>query len=103
MKLTDYKDNGLCRGSIIRFNSAKYPFESTVDFMFCHYPSVSDNCCPMALYCITGYNAGHLEYVFPTEAMFNGNPHCISKEWIVNNWTKNVMDCTDILDAELII
>ena len=102
MKLIDCKNSGLYRGNIIRFNSAKYPFEPQIDFMLCCYPSVNDKCCPMAIYCITGYHKGQLEYVFPREAMLNGNPNCISREWIINNWAKNIMDCTDILEAELI-
>ena len=103
MKFIDDKNTGLYRGSILRFHSAQDPFEPNVDFMICHYPSVDDTCCPMALYCITGYHAGQLECIFPIEAMFNNNPRCISKNWIVRNWTKSVQNCTNIFEADLIV
>lgn len=57
----------------------------------------------MALYCITGYNAGQLEYIFPEEFMLDGNPHCINKEWILNKWTEMITDCVDINNAEILV
>lgn len=43
MKLCEYEESGIYRGTILRFDSAKYPFESNVDFMFCSYPSMIVN------------------------------------------------------------
>lgn len=57
----------------------------------------------MALYCITGYDAGQLEYIFPEESMLDGNPHCINKEWILNKWTEMITDCVDINNAEILV
>ena len=33
MKLCEYEESGIYRGTILRFDSAKYPFESNVDFI----------------------------------------------------------------------
>ena len=103
MKLCEYEESGIYRGRILRFDSAKYPFESNVDFMFCSYPSSDSNCSSMALYCITGYNAGQLEYIFPEESILDGNPNCINKEWILNKWTEMVTNCVDINNAEILV
>ena len=57
----------------------------------------------MALYCITGYDAGQLEYIFPEVSMLDGNPNCINKEWILNKWTEMITDCVDINNAEILV
>lgn len=67
------------------------------------YLSNDSNCSSMALYCITGYDAGQLEYIFPEESMLDGNPDCINKEWILNKWTEMITDCVDINNAEILV
>lgn len=102
MKLTDYKESELYRGTIFRFKG-EYPFcEEYVDFMICDYPSVDEDSCPFALYCVSGYCAGHIEYIFPMEAK-SKNSQSIRKEWIIENWNDKIYRECKIEDIELII
>ena len=94
--------NELFRGTVFRFKG-NYPFrEDYVDFMLCDYPNCSENKSPFALYCISGYCAGELEYVFPLEAMSEGS-RSIRKDWVLENWNKRIYDGCDIDDVEIII
>ena len=103
MRLLECEDLSFYRGTVFRFKG-EYPFcEEYVDFMLCVYPSVDDNHCPLALYCVSGYEAGHIEYVFPTEAQFENNPNCISKEWLIENWNKRIYDKCKADEIEVII
>lgn len=103
MKLIECEDAMLFRGTVFRFKG-EYPFcEEYVDFMLCEYPVVTDDNCPLALYCITGYSAGHLECVFPIEAKFENNPNCISKEWLIKNWNKKIYSQCNVDEIEVII
>ena len=89
MKLIDYTGSELYRGTVFRFKG-KYPFcEEYVDFMICEYPSANENNSPFALYCISGYCAGHIEYIFPAEAK-SENSRSIDKTWITENWNKKI-------------
>lgn len=102
MKLVDYRDSELYRGTVFRFKG-KYPFcEEYVDFMICEYLSVDESNCPFALYCISGYCAGHIEYIFPMEAK-SDNSMSISKKWIIENWNKKIYNECNVHEIELII
>lgn len=102
MKLIDYEKNELCIGTVLRFKG-KYPFcEEYVDFMICDYPSVDEKCCPFALYCISGYCAGHLEYVFPAEAE-SENSKSINRKWLADNWYEKVYNGCNADEIEVII
>ncbi|MDE6679142.1 MAG: hypothetical protein K2K02_08890 [Ruminococcus sp.] len=102
MKLIDYRGSELYRGTVFRFKG-KYPFcEEYVDFMICDYPSVNENNCPFALYCISGYCAGHIEYIFPAEAE-SENSKSIDKKWIIENWNKKIYNGCNVEEIELII
>ncbi|MCM1313784.1 MAG: Imm45 family immunity protein [Prevotella sp.] len=102
MKLIDYRAFELYRGTVFRFKG-KYPFcEEYVDFMICDYPSVDENNCPFALYCISGYCAGHIEYVFPLEAE-SENSKSINKKWVIENWNKKIYNGCNVDEIELII
>ena len=81
MKLIDYKENDLWRGTILRFRG-KYPFEEIVDFMLVDIPYVESG---FAFICISGYYAGTLEFELPKEAR-NANARSISVNWLINNW-----------------
>ena len=83
MKLIDYKEDNLWRGTILRFKG-KYPFEEIVDFMLVDIPCVESG---FALICISGYYAGATECYLPKEAK-SVNAHSISRSWLVENWTK---------------
>lgn len=102
MKLIDYGGSELYRGTVFRFKG-KYPFcEEYVDFMICEYPSVNENNSPFALYCISGYCAGHIEYIFPAEAK-SENSGSIDKKWITENWNKKIYNGCNVEEIELII
>ena len=70
--------------------------------MICDYPSCGENCSPFALYCVSGYCAGHLEYVFPSEAK-SQNSGSISKHWVIKNWNSKIYGECDIKEVEVII
>ena len=88
-KLTEYSKGDLGAGTILRF-VGEYPFhDDPVDFMICDYPSASEGRCAFALYCVSGYHAGSLEYVFPKEAQAEG-ARAVSSKWLKENWQKKV-------------
>ena len=70
--------------------------------MLCDYPDCGEKCSPFALYCVSGYCAGHLEYVFPLEAQ-SENTRSICREWIIENWNDKIYDGCDIGEVEIII
>lgn len=102
MKLLNCDILELYIGTVFRFKG-KYPFcEEYVDFMLCDYPSCGKKCSPFALYCVSGYCAGHLEYVFPLDAK-SENSSSISKEWLIENWNKKIYGECDVNEVEIII
>ena len=94
MKLTNCPKPHLYRGTVLRFIGT-YPFDKEyVDFMICEYHSAKEDRCPLALYCVSGYHAGCLEYVFPKGAQAE-DAVAISTEWLKENWQNKVYDgCT---------
>lgn len=101
MKLINYEKSELYIGTVFRFKG-KYPFcEEYVDFMLCDYPSCGEGNSPFALYCVSGYCKGHLEYVFPSDAG-SENSSSINKEWIIKNWKKKIYSECDIDEVEII-
>ena len=102
MSSVDNESSELYRGTVFRIKG-EYPFrEEYVDFMLCDYPNCSEIKSPFALYCIFGYCAGEIEYVFPLEAMSESS-RSIRREWILENWNKRIFDKCDIDDVEIII
>jgi len=90
IKLIDYKEDNLWRGTILRFKG-QYPFEEIVDFMLVDTPSVESS---FALICISGYHAGSTECHLPKDAK-SMNAHSISRKWLIENWNKWVYpDCS---------
>ena len=90
MKIVNSDVSELYIGTVFRFKG-KYPFcEEYVDFMLCDYPDCGEICSPFALYCVSGYCAGHLEYVFPLEVFF-ARPKCTKLQ------VRNVHLCMYIL------
>lgn len=98
--LINCKQKFLCRGTIFRFKG-KYPFtEPSVDFMICQVLGSSES--SLALYCVTGYYAGCIEYVFPVEAMAE-NAIAINTKWLIENWNKYVYDGFDVSEVKVIL
>lgn len=100
MKLIDYKEDNLWRGTILRFKG-QWPFEEIVDFMLVEIPDAESG---FAVICISGYCAGSLERYLPKEAK-STNARSISRRWLVKNWNEWVYpDCSvndvHILEAE---
>lgn len=98
MKLIDYKEDDLWRGTIFRFKG-QYPFEEIVDFMLADVPFAESG---YAVICISGYYAGFLEVNLPKEAK-SANAGSISRRWLIENWNKWVYpDCSvnDVLILE---
>lgn len=102
MKLTEYKKPQLCVGTVLRF-IGEYPFdkEEPVCFMICHYPASGEERWALALYCVSGYYSGELEYVFPKDAMYEGS-RSISTSWLIDNWKKRVYNGCEAEDITVI-
>lgn len=89
MKLTECTEPALFAGTVFTF-TGEYPFHAQpVDFMLCEYPAAAEGRCAFAVYCVSGYHAGSLEYVFPKEAQAD-NAAAISTDWLKENWQKMV-------------
>lgn len=102
MKLVDLENAEVYRGTIFRFKG-KYPFtEEYTDFMLVEYPHCKDTCCPLALYCISGYHAGCLEYIFPLEAK-SMNSVGIDKYWLTEHWHDSIYNGCNVEDIEIIV
>ena len=98
MKIIKEKNKELYRGTVLRFKG-KYPFtEKYVDFMICDYPQAEGN---FALYCISGYSAGSIEYVFPIEAN-SKETKSIKTAWIIENWNKKIYKDCNVEELEII-
>ena len=82
--LIELDEEYIGRGTIFRF-PAVYPFDSVVDFMLFLDP-YSDS--GFSLVCVTGYKSGHHEGMLPEEALAEGEVIAISKNWLIENWTK---------------
>ena len=99
MKLINYDKTELYRGTILRFKG-KYPFaEEMVDFMICEYPQSEGY---FALYCISGYHAGQIEYIFPKESN-SEKSRSIKTEWIIKNWNTLIYKDCPVNEIEIII
>ena len=97
MKLTEYPGNELWSGTIFRF-PAKWPFEETVDFMLAEYPHTESG---FAMYCVSGYHAGTLEFLLP-EAAANTSSRSVSTRWMVEHWREWVYAECGPEEAEVI-
>lgn len=70
--------------------------------MLCEAPEQTGDCAPFALYCVTGYCAGHRECVLPKEAMAD-NAVAIKSSWIIENWNKWVYKDCDVSEVKVIV
>ncbi len=102
MKLTECNVLELYVGTVFRFKGT-YPFtEDHVDFMLCDYPDCNENHIPFALYCVSGYCAGHLEYIFPSDAK-SDTSRSISTKWLIENWQKKIYAECNVDEVEVVI
>ena len=102
MKLVEYIGTAFYRGTVLRFKG-KYPFtDEYTDFMIMDYPGCDEEQCPLALYCVSGYHAGSLEYVFPVEARSKDSVS-IEKDWLIENWSKRIYGECNVDDVEIVI
>lgn len=84
ISLCNCTEKQLFRGTIFRFKG-QYPFtEPTVDFMICEALEANADYTSLVLYCVSGYCAGHLEFVFPKEAMAE-NAVAVDTSWVIHN------------------
>lgn len=97
MRLVDYKEEELYRGTTFRFH-ATYSFEEIVEFMLINYPNSESG---YAIICISGYCAGHVERVLPKEALCKNGVN-VSTRWLVNNWNKEITPNTIVEEIYLI-
>lgn len=105
MKLLDCDNLEFYSGTVFRSKGGRFPFcEGYVDFMLCDYPHCGDKHSPFALYCVSGYCAGNLEYIFPLDAR-SDDSMSIKKEWLIENWNRKMYleDECDVNDVEIII
>ena len=68
--------------------------------MIVDYPICDNNQCPLALYCISGYCAGSLEYVFPLNAKTKDSVS-IEKKWLVDNWCKMIYSECEVNEIQV--
>ena len=102
MKLTECEVARFYRGTVLRFKGA-YPFtEESTDFMICEYPAADEKHLRLALICVSGYEAGHFEYLFPTEAGSQGSVS-VARDWLAENWSRKIYDGCGADDVEVII
>ena len=102
MKLTECEEARFYRGTVLRFGG-KYPFtEESTDFMICEYPAADEKHLCLALICVSGYEAGHFEYLFPAEAGSQGTVS-VARDWLIENWSKKIYSDCGIEDVEVII
>ncbi len=98
IKLIDYDQPFITKGSILRFFTKGFQVETTVDFMV-FYPA--DKNCGLGLITITGFNAGDIYIILPEESLYS-TQHTLSTEWLVNNWNKWICEASDVKDVYFI-
>ena len=98
MKITEYNNDILHRGTVLRIPS-KFPVEEIVDFMIVDYPASSVT--NFAIYCISGYYIGSLQCVFPKDAL-SADERGISVKWFIENMDKLMFVDCDISEVEVV-
>jgi len=90
----DAIDRALPHGTVLRFPAA-WPYEDMVDFMVVNFPT------GMGLVVTTGYKAGLIVVILPSEAMPAGVLG-ISSRWLARNWTIWVWPDGDAAQVEVL-
>ncbi|QLA69137.1 hypothetical protein HWQ17_16600 [Enterobacter pasteurii] len=94
MKLIDYKNKSIKRGSVFRL-PAVWPYEAWVDFM------VIDLFNSHGLVVSSGNKAGLILISLPVESGSNEG-RALSTEWVINNWAKWIYPECDVEDVHIL-
>ncbi|MEX0526217.1 Imm45 family immunity protein [Raoultella terrigena] len=97
MKLIDYKEKSISRGTVFRL-PANWPYEEWVDFMLFE---TQDDERPYGLIISSGYKAGLFLIKLPIESISDEGLG-ISTEWVIANWAKWIYPECDVSDVYLI-
>ncbi|AJF72050.1 MULTISPECIES: Imm45 family immunity protein [Raoultella] len=97
MKLIDYKEKSISRGTVFRL-PANWPYEEWVDFMLFE---TQDDERPYGLIVSSGYKAGLFLIKLPIESISDEGLG-ISTEWVIANWAKWIYPECDVSDVYLI-
>ncbi|WP_404684815.1 Imm45 family immunity protein [Raoultella terrigena] len=97
MKLIDYKEKSISRGTVFRL-PANWPYEEWVDFMLFE---TQDDERPYGLIVSAGYKAGLFLIKLPIESISDEGLG-ISTEWVIANWAKWIYPECDVSDVYLI-
>lgn len=88
--LIDWPEALIYAGMVLRF-PASAPYEDWVDFMLVVLPPQEN-----ALLVTTGYKAGLVPQVLPSEA---GPVGAVSRAWLVANWSEWIFPSTPVEDV----
>ncbi|CNL09011.1 Uncharacterised protein [Yersinia frederiksenii] len=83
VKLTDFEEQALCHGNILRL-PAQWPYEEYVDFMVF---DTQDDERPNGLIVSSGYKAGLILVLLPLESSLP-EVRGLSTQWVIANWKK---------------
>ena len=98
IKLKDFEEPYITKGSILRFYTMGFQVEKNVDFMV-FYPSESN--CGLGLITITGFNAGDILVKLPAESI-HSNQYTLSTEWLIKNWNKWICEKCNVNNVYII-
>ena len=94
MKLIDYKNKSIKRGSIFRL-PAVWPYEEWVDFM------VIDLFETHGLVVSSGHKAGLILISLPIEST-STEGRALSTEWVITNWAKWIYPECNVEDVHIL-
>ncbi|WP_151260377.1 Imm45 family immunity protein [Pantoea ananatis] len=94
MKLIDYKNKSISRGTVFRL-PAVWPYEEWVDFM------VIDLFETHGLVVSSGHKAGLILISLPIESA-STEGRALSTEWIITNWSKWIYPECNVEDVHIL-
>lgn len=94
MKLIDYKNKSISRGTVFRL-PAVWPYEEWVDFM------VIDLFDTHGLVVSSGHKAGLILISLPIESA-STEGRALSTEWIITNWSKWIYPECNVEDVHIL-
>ncbi|MDJ8697376.1 Imm45 family immunity protein [Salmonella enterica] len=97
MRLIDYEEAAISRGTIFRLPAA-WPYEAWVDFMLFE---TQDDERPYGLIVSSGYKAGLFLVKLPIESL-SDTGHGLSTTWVINNWAKWIYPECNVEDVHII-
>jgi len=97
MKLIDYEETAISRGTIFRL-PATWPYEEWVDFMLFE---TQDDERPYGLMISSGYKAGLFLVKLPIESV-SDEGYGLSTKWVINNWAKWIYQECNVEDVHIL-